>query len=977
MGEWIEEYFLLNVRPAFRDAAAHFRRSGAVFAVLLILQAMLCAVWLAARTETRAFEEATRADVSYHIVFSGLSRRAYNRLVNTTLAYRARAFGEYQVVDTVESGIGDELYYDVYVRLLPDRKRPQMLWPVYYSFLQQYEETLLADSPNAARMVSPRLYADAHWNLRTGLYALTSSFAQAGSKTVVNLFGEEVAKVKPPFLMLPGEESLHRAPRAYAAVFAILLLCGSALLGWLFFIHTDEFRHTYGVYAVFGADRKKLTSLSAWEMRAVGVMTLPPAAIAAYAAVWIVFGAAPPLSLRVPLGVGLLVFFVIRLTLGAALRSVSRRYAAQLLAAADNTHLVTSPRRSLRPGRRLGARFAAVGWLRFRKYSLRLAAAGAAVVLLASSMLYARNITDTAAGRRAPQFTITFRDAIPSDDYCDAVLPALREIDGIVRASARVSRSALSLSSHVRAASPAVRGSHWIDAGNGLSASLSFTYALFDENILTALDGCPLEGAPSVDASHAVLAVPSHLADTVTLASGDTVELAVLRGDTVRVGSMDSERRLLRRYLRGNEYDYAPLTLSAVAITDDADDFYTLYLAEETYLSFSRTSDAAMVGAHVIFSDVLRTSRLTDVSMLEEDALRALARQTTLPYTMDQADFSDGLDGYLSDALYGDSAMNERLCGTEHVIFVLADEATRAALKAAHPNANIDCLDRGRIVVSASGPDGKYLDLSTSKKGGDPILIGRPIGVQPDLDGAGDNLINEAILRSRYAYTTWHVGAVIDNGMDGIFLYLPPDAYTSLTRAQPYYTNVAIYADADLNARQERQLFARLRTVLTAAGGGTLVDTHAAFLRQARAESGVGAALTLGAAALLLMLTPCVFYSLRLFIGRRRTEADVRRTFGATEADVRRVFLREGLLDGALVFLADLALAAAVFLPSLAPLSVVTGLDVRPCVPVTALLPAAAAHALLTFLAFVRGTVRLRPPRRTAKKKAPEKEAAE
>ncbi len=906
LGEWLEDYYQLNIKPAFRNAVVHFRANSAVFAVVFLLELLLCTLGIAMRTNDAVYDAAVRQEYNYHILFTGLNEGAKNRLSSTARLYSNYCVGEYRVVDTVASDESGVTTYDVYIRLIPDTKEHKDdLVIVYYQFLQNYMPRLLASSPGSAVEISPLFYADAEYRFGTFFYFISSRLSRflslirrtAKTGVVQDIFGEDVAELPNSYFLNPLTESTNRGDRIYSLLIVIAAAIGLWLLWRLFTARTNEHKHTYGIYVTFGADRRKLTALSAWEMGSIGILTLVPAFLAAWitaAVLYLPGGTTPSVSLRIPLTVGFWTAVMIFFTVRAVLRLAARRTPSDLLAAADNSDTAISPRHSTPLGQRFSWRYSALHLWRFRKYYFRLAASAALLGCLAVGVLYLYAQYNAETSRSQPEFTLTLNEGVDSELYVESVLPAITAAEGVTRVEAEMSLSAAQLSSHVLIdADAALSRSFFTDAGDGNAASLAFRYAVLDESTRAQLAGFPCAGTLTGDG--AVLAVPDRLADAIAVAPGDTVRIARLTGNTARAGSSEAGLRLLRQLLAANTYEYVPYTVSAVVTTDAAKDEFTLYIPEKDYLSMLGTADASMNGSHILISSVLCSKLLTEYGVVNDNALPMIAAQTALPYAMEHIDYSEGAEDPLKQAMEG-KAESEPLYVTNAVTYVRADADVRAALAAENPSRYLTCLDEGQILVSCSGPDGPYLLC----KSGDPLCIGVSVGVTDDTDLS---YISGEIARGGYAYTSFTIGAVFQSGREGIYIYLPEDVYYSLFSEDPFYKEISVYTDESLTERQLQAIKNRLRAIVTALGGGGVQAHRASFLRTMDEANLYGTLAPLIAAMLLAVGAPCLFYSLRAFRSKRESEMLIFSVFGAQGRDVRRMSVRDGLLLAGTAFL--------------------------------------------------------------------------
>ncbi len=892
MGEWLDDYYQLNVKPAFRNAMRNFRANICIFVVVYILEVLLGTIFIASNTNDRIYDEKVQAEYDYHVVFRGLSENSKSLLVNSTRAYKFGSLGEFRVMSVDESEMDGNTVYDVYIKLIPDNKEYRdNLTVVYYNFILNYRQMLLQSNPGSSMETSPLYYSDAKYMLSSFNYYVGERIAEIigilrgfrfGS-TAENIFGVKVDVIRKPFLLIEMGQSLNRGSMLYTGCTAFALACAAFVLYHLFTIRTNEHKHTYGIYVTFGADRKKLLALSRLEMSAVGVITLIPAYLTAIALSLVIFlpnGFAIKPGLGSFIWMGLITLALIWIVLSFVLTVTARKFPSELLSSADNANYVSSPRRSASIGKtKLTLRYSLLHFFRFRRYFLKLATATVTFAVLFVGTMYMGGVYGKLSALPEEQFTMKFAMSADSDMYSYHIKPELASIEGVTRVEAAMGMSASMLSSHVLfdPADVAIRAV-FAQNNDGELGTTRINYAVLDANALELLTESSYSGELKSGEGIAILSAPSNMSDQLDLEPGDSVKVAAIIEASTAYGDSDNAVRQLELQMDFNRYEYESYTVAAVAETEDIGDSFTLYLPEADYINLTKTAVASMFRSHIIYSQVMGLDKLDDYSsVLDEMSLQTLnSMKAPLPYVVER------------DALMeADDEVQEKLCGTGHAIYVMADETVMAELAEKYPNADIDALNRGELVVSCDG----YWELEL----GDPLTIGKMIGIRSALS-SGVNTVNEEIEAYMYKYTSYNVGAIINNGMEGIYIYLPEDDYYNLLSMDPYYTEAKIYVEEDLSNRQIIDIQNALKSSLIAIGGGSVTNHNTAFFDYMEDANNIGVTILVGACFLLVLATPCLLYMQLMFYRKRREEMLVFTVFGGSDKTLGGLHLRDGLV---------------------------------------------------------------------------------
>ncbi|MBO4413807.1 MAG: hypothetical protein J5830_03790 [Clostridia bacterium] len=203
------------------------------------------------------------------------------------------------------------------------------------------------------------------------------------------------------------------------------------LLTALYIVRINNFRFEYGIYMTCGADFRKLTEGSAFEMLLiVAVCYLPSMAVSTAVSSLLCggFAVARPVGWLLTLLLTALISF---LSVIFPMFVTSRIYPVKNISAADNSNYAASPRRS---AELLGCgtgKYQRLSFVRFRKYFLRATAAAASFAVCASVLYYTSFIARAENDAPGAQFTLTFRDGTVYDEECSSQLATFPEIGAV------------------------------------------------------------------------------------------------------------------------------------------------------------------------------------------------------------------------------------------------------------------------------------------------------------------------------------------------------------------------------------------------------------------------------------------------------------------------------------------------------------------------------------------------------------------
>lgn len=378
------------------------------FVALFLILSLFFTLTLAFDSHDVTVAETIRAEYDYHLVIKGLNQSQALTLESDPRTVFSNDY-VYDVVAVSEHMTeGADSRYDVYIFFRTGNKiygifglfKPDTIQADYASFSARYRDVYAPEEGNAGTLHFSPLYRldDLHWqNLLTAVLSLAGAF---------------------------------------------LFSCW--VLGELFRIRLSQDCFAYGIYATFGADARRLRSAAFWEMAFCVLVDAIPAAVFSAVAGYLLYGAqgipfhVRPLVLLLPLLLCVpLLFCAVRLPM----KLLAQREPLSLIAAADNSTLVSHPRAS---GRLIGRAFPRFyEWLtgfRYRRHYLRVMLVSALLSSLFICGVYLGDlcrVTATVHAETDTAFSVFFSDTVPDDAY--ATFSALSGVQSVRPATTRYS----------------------------------------------------------------------------------------------------------------------------------------------------------------------------------------------------------------------------------------------------------------------------------------------------------------------------------------------------------------------------------------------------------------------------------------------------------------------------------------------------------------------------------------------------------
>ena len=172
-------------------------------------------------------------------------------------------------------------------------------------------------------------------------------------------------------------------------------------------------------------------------------------------------------------------------------------------------------------------------------------------------------------------------------------------------------------------------------------------------------------------------------------------------------------------------------------------------------------------------------------------------------------------------------------------------------------------------------------------------------------------LLRQQILQFGFEYTEYTVGAVIRNSEAGAFLTfgVSNETYAALadTSATRYQVTVHVEPEAEMETIQSA--YDEIRDLMSLHTGNKIVQTNEHLHRKLLQMRNLPV-LVLILSVLALMICPLIwFFSQILFYGKRRSEMDMLRSFGATESELQGIHRVSGMFMSGVSIVITLILA--------------------------------------------------------------------
>ncbi len=367
-----------------------------------------------------------------------------------------------------------------------------------------------------------------------------------------------------------------------------LSVISALLLSVLYGIKINNYRFDYGIYMVFGADKRKLLKTSFWEMTVIALLTFVPSVIFSALASYLITGRSFGFF-GITLGNVLLLLFI-SLVLNAAAISfevirTSRKKPVDLIISADNSNYVHSPRVSVDILKNKSLfKILRLSMLRYFKYYLGMIFAGVFFTATFVALFFCRNMYLQKQTDSAKQFTLELYNGYT---YTEEDRLDLLAIDGIVSTVKEHSTAAGELNEHIlvkkentKSNSDLANYNKYYDAMDNVS------YVAADSEVVEQLKNTDYIGdlESVISSGNTVIVTDSFTNKTMLeFEPGDKIKIADYIGKTDEVPSMLVGNDLLKEKLKYYLYGYKEYTVGAVIKNSTSNNNIKVYLPIDEY----------------------------------------------------------------------------------------------------------------------------------------------------------------------------------------------------------------------------------------------------------------------------------------------------------------------------------------------------------------------------------------------------------
>lgn len=506
----------------------------AAFAILFALLTASFFVTQGYETEKADIEAA----YDYHVAVKGLNQSQMVSIRDDVFTVFWNDFC-YKSVYVEKHTYGGNTSYDVYLRLITGNKN--------YGFRGLFiEDTLESNLNTFMKRYNSVIYPEGEEN--TAITIATS-----------------------PLYNLESHESEAKLTR-FLSLLVISAIATLLLIG-VYSIRVNNQKFLYGIYSTFGADRKKLCATSAYEILICSAFAFIPALACSILYCRHAFADTSTgfhFSFSAMLWT---VPFLLGIVLAGTyfpLKVLSMQEPMSMIAADDNSNLVSSPSRSVNMLRvNSSLKYEGLTLLRFRNRTLKLLAMSAVFCAMFISGLYLADVYTLNAqidAKTSAAFTVEFPSGIP-----ESAIANFESVDGVreVHGDYRTCRADL-ISSHIlieNSATKFLSGCVTYKKDRNYKATNSCSYIPADnEDVLEQFDSFyTIEGDLST-----VLTDPYTVAIGAGKDNRNVYKFKV--GDTIRIANVTVSQgidylqglALLKRQLELFEFEYITVTIGAI-----------------------------------------------------------------------------------------------------------------------------------------------------------------------------------------------------------------------------------------------------------------------------------------------------------------------------------------------------------------------------------------------------------------------------
>lgn len=413
-----------------------------------------------------------------------------------------------------------------------------------------------------------------------------------------------------------GTESLRVADgyvRSGNIVILAVGLLSAVVLLVLFLIRVNHYKFRYGIYMSFGASFGKLFEITTWELFSIGILTFIPSFV-----ITCVFSALVIVGSGGVFAVGMTrfiqgVIWLFAVVLAAVLPSVvilSKQAPVILLRAADNSNLVSSPRRSFRIFyKKFPTHYELFSFWRFRKYYAGLLISATLFSSMFLCGVFTADLLEIKENSAYPKFiastgveqTRSEREENPNSDITgieEDEIDQIVNIDGVRSVTWESSVYATEVMSHLvltRSQSSGISSKRVSAQQKGMYADNNFKFVSVNDLLYSQVAGenndmWHIQGDLSsiYSTDECVIAISREINNQTVMnfKVGDTVIIGIFDewGEKVQFEKPD-RKYILRKLLERDRvyYNFIEARVGAVIDTADGDDAYTVAVSPEVY----------------------------------------------------------------------------------------------------------------------------------------------------------------------------------------------------------------------------------------------------------------------------------------------------------------------------------------------------------------------------------------------------------
>ncbi len=367
-----------------------------------------------------------------------------------------------------------------------------------------------------------------------------------------------------------------------------LAIITSLLLSVLYGIRINNYRFDYGIYMVFGADKRKLLKTSFWEMTVIALLTFVPSLVSSAFAAYLITGRS--FGFFGITFISVLLLLVISLILNAAAISfavvnTSRKKPVDLIISADNSNYVHSPRVSVDILKNKSFfKIVRLSILRYFKYYVGMIFAGVIFSATFVALFFCKDMYLQKQEAPMNQFTLEFCNGYT---YTEEDRQALLAVEGIVGVQKEHSTALGELNEHILVNKENTKSnSDLASYDDDYDALDNVAFVAADDEVIKQLDQSEYIGDLSsvLSDEKTVIITDSFTNKTVfDFKPGDKIKISDYLGKIDDVPPMLVGNDLLKEKLKCYLYGYEEYTIGAVIKNSTSNNNMKIYLPNGVY----------------------------------------------------------------------------------------------------------------------------------------------------------------------------------------------------------------------------------------------------------------------------------------------------------------------------------------------------------------------------------------------------------